>query len=258
MSKNDPHPEDSYERQLRALQIGLVRHQAWAIRAGAKALIIFEGRDGAGKDGTIARITEHLAPRATRVVSLPKPSDRERSQWFFQRYVERLPARGELVIFNRSWYNRGGVEPVMGFCTPVEHEDFLRDVPAFERMLEEAGIRLVKLWLDISKLEQARRLRSRREDPLKQLKISALDTIAQKKWKAYSAARDEMLERTHTPIAPWMCVRADHKKPARLNVIRHLLHTLATPEIRVETSLPDTAVIFPFETSAITDGRLAK
>jgi polyphosphate kinase 2 len=258
MSGDDHHGEDAYDRDLRALQIALVRHQAWAIGAGAKALIIFEGRDGAGKDGTIARITQHLAPRSTRVISLPKPSDRERSQWFFQRYVEHLPACGEIVVFNRSWYNRGGVDPVMGFCTPTEHEDFLRDVPAFERMLEEAGITLVKIWLDISKAEQARRLLARREDPLKQLKTSPLDTIAQKKWKAYSAARDQMLERTHTPIAPWVCVRGDHKKAARLNVIRHILRRLATTQAGADTPAPDPEVLFTFETAALTDGRLAR
>ena len=247
---------EDYERQLRDLQIALVRHQRWAIDTGAKALVIFEGRDGAGKDGAIARIIQHLAPRNTRVVSLPKPSDRERSEWFFQRYVRRLPAAGEIVIFNRSWYNRGGVEPVMGFCSPQEHELFLRDAPAFERMLQESDIRLVKIWLDISKSEQARRLQARRDDPLKQLKISDLDQAAQKKWKAYSAARDQMLGLTHSAIAPWICVRADHKKVARLNVIRHLLHALARDEIRHDVALPDPNVLFSFEESALTDGRL--
>ncbi len=247
-----------YETQLEGLQIALVRYQAWAIKEGAKALVIFEGRDGAGKDGTIARITEHLSPRATRVIALPKPSDRERSQWYFQRYVAHLPACGEVVLFNRSWYNRAGVETVMGYCTANEREDFLRDVPAFERMLEEAGIRLVKIWLDISRDEQAKRLEDRRADPLKQLKTSDLDAVAQKKWKAYSAARDEMLMRTSTPIAPWICVAADHKKPARLNVIRHLLHTLAPPAIHEAAPAPDPEVLFPFEEGALTDGRLAK
>ena len=247
-----------YEDQLRSLQVALVRYQAWAIKEGAKALVIFEGRDGAGKDGTIARITEHLAPRATRVVALPKPSDRERSQWYFQRYVRHLPARGEIVLFNRSWYNRAGVEPVMGYCTDREHEDFLRDVPAFERMLEEAGIRLMKVWLDISRKEQASRLEARRTDPLKLLKTSNLDAVAQKKWKPYSAARDEMLMRTSTPIAPWTCVAADHKKVARLNVIRHLLHTLGPPAIHADVPAPDPAVLFPFDEAALTDGRLAK
>ena len=248
----------SYAAQLRELQIGLVRYQAWAIKTGAKALVILEGRDGAGKDGTIARITQHLAPRNTRAVSLPKPSDRERSEWYFQRYVRRLPAAGEFVIFNRSWYNRAGVEPVMGFCTPREHEDFLRDVPAFERMLEEADLRIVKIWLDISKDEQATRLQARRDDPLKKLKISDLDMMAQKKWKDYSAARDQMLLRTHTPIAPWVCVRADHKKRARLNVIRHLIQILAPADVRADYAPADADILFPFEESALADGRLAK
>jgi polyphosphate kinase 2 len=247
-----------YDRDLRDLQIGLVRYQLWAIKTGAKALILFEGRDGAGKDGTIARIIEHLAPRNTRAVSLPKPSDRETTQWYFQRYTRHLPACGDLVLFNRSWYNRGGVEPVMGFCTDREHEDFLRDAPAFERMLEEAEIRLVKIWLDISKKEQATRLDARRDDPLKHLKISDLDAVAQKKWKEYSEARDQMLLRTHTPIAPWVCVRADPKKPARLNVIRHLLHALAPADITAGIDPPDPEILFPFEPAAITDGRLAK
>ncbi len=248
---------NGYETELRSLQIGLVRHQMWAIRTGARALVILEGRDGAGKDGTISRIIEHLAPRNTRVVSLPKPSDRERSEWFFQRYVRRLPAAGEIVIFNRSWYNRGGVEPVMGFCTPREHDDFLRDAPTFERMLEDSGIRVVKVWLDISKSEQARRLKERRDDPLKQLKVSDLDLVAQTKWKAYSKARDEMLTRTHTVTSPWICVRADDKKTARLNVIRHLLHVLATNEVRAEVAPPDPDILFPFTDSAVSDGRLS-
>jgi len=249
---------NEYDEALRALQISLVQYQTWAMKTGAKALVIFEGRDGAGKDGTIARITEHLAPRNTRVVSLPKPSDRQRSEWYFQRYIPHLPAAGELVLFNRSWYNRAGVEPVMGFCTPLEHDEFLRDVPALERMLEAANIKLVKLWLDISKKEQADRLDERRSDPLKRLKVSDMDGVAQKKWKEYSAARDEMLMTTHTAVAPWMCVRADHKKTARLNVIRHLLHTLAPLEVSAGVSEPDPAVLFAFEQRALEDGRLAR
>jgi polyphosphate kinase 2 len=247
-----------YDHALRELQIALVRYQIWAIKTGAKALVILEGRDGAGKDGTIARITEHLAPRSTRAVSLPKPSDREATQWYFQRYTGHLPACGDLVLFNRSWYNRAGVETVMGFCTEREHEDFLRDAPSFERMLEEADMSLVKIWLDISKKEQAIRLDARRDDPLKRLKVSDLDAVAQKKWKEYSEARDQMLLRTHTPIAPWVCVRADHKKPARLNVIRHLLHTLAPAEISASIDPPDPEILFQFEPAAITDGRLAR
>ena len=247
-----------YQSDLRRLQIALVRYQKWAVKTGAKALVIFEGRDGAGKDGSIKRITEHLAARNTRVVALPKPSDRQRSEWYFQRYIPHLPAAGDLVIFNRSWYNRAGVEPVMGYCTPRETEDFLRDVPALERMLEEADIRLVKLWLDISKEEQAKRLDARRDDPLKMLKVSDLDGVAQKKWKAYSKARDEMLCRTHTAIAPWICVATDHKKSARLNVMRHLLHTLAPAEVKAKVEPPDPKILFAFEEGAIGDGRLAK
>jgi polyphosphate kinase 2 len=249
---------NDYEVDLRQLQIGLVRYQQWAIKTGAKALVIFEGRDGAGKDGTIARITAHLAPRNTRVVSLPKPTERHRSQWYFQRYVNHLPAERELVLFNRSWYNRAGVEPVMGFCTAEEHAEFLREAPAMEQMLEHAGIRLVKLWLDISKKEQASRLDARQDDPLKQLKISGLDRVAQTKWKAYSRARNEMLMATDTDFAPWVCVRADHKKTARLNVIRHLLRTLAPAELRASIEQPDPDVLFRFEAAAIGDGRLAK
>ncbi|MGA0602221.1 polyphosphate kinase 2 [Caulobacter sp. KR2-114] len=247
-----------YKKDLRELQIALVRYQQWLIKTGGKVVIIFEGRDGAGKDGSIKRITEHLAPRSTHAVSLPKPSDRERSQWYFQRYVRFLPSAGELAIFNRSWYNRAGVEPVMGFCTAREHEEFLRDVPAFERMLEEGGSRIVKLWLDISKKEQARRLNDRREDPLKQLKVSDLDAEAQRRWKDYSKARNEMLTRTSTPIAPWYVVHTDEKKLARLNVIRHLLHALAPEEIHADVAPPDPAILYPFDEAALTDGRLEK
>jgi polyphosphate kinase 2 len=254
-----PHSkDDGYKAELRDLQIGLVRYQQWMLKTGAKTLVIFEGRDGAGKDGSIKRITEHLAPRNTHAVSLPKPSDREQTQWYFQRYVEHLPAAGDLVILNRSWYNRAGVEQVMGFCSPREHEDFLRDVPAFERMLEETDIRVVKFWLDISKKEQAKRLDARREDPLKQLKVSDLDAEAQRRWKDYSKARDEMLMRTSIPIAPWICVHTDHKKRARLNVMRHLLHTLAPEDIHTDVATADPKVLFAFEEAALKDGRLEK
>ncbi len=248
----------NYQSDLRKLQIALVRYQKWAMKAGAKALVIFEGRDGAGKDGAIKRITEHLAARNTRVIALPKPSDRQQSEWYFQRYIPHLPAAGDLVIFNRSWYNRAGVERVMDYCTPREAEDFLRDVPALERMLEEADIRLVKLWLDISKKEQASRLDARRDDPLKALKVSDLDGVAQKKWKEYSKARNEMLCRTHTAIAPWTCVVTDHKKSARLNIMRHLLRALAPAEMTDKVETPDHAILFPFEEAALGDGRLAK
>ena len=248
--------DDDYDSTLRSLQICLVRYQQWAIKTGDKALIVFEGRDGAGKDGAIKRITEHLAPRNTRVVALPKPSDRNRSEWWFQRYVRHLPAGGECVLFNRSWYNRAGVERVMGFSTPAEQEDFLRDAPTFEQMLVEANIRIIKFWLDISKKEQARRLDERRSDPLKTLKVSEMDAIAQRKWKQYSAARDAMLMRTHSAYAPWTIVHTDHKKEARLAVIRHILHAFAPAEVHEHVPAPDPRVLYTFEASALTDGRL--
>jgi polyphosphate kinase 2 len=251
-------PHDHYRDQLVELQAHLVRWQQWAMENGEKSLIIFEGRDGAGKDGAIKRIVEHLAPRNTRVVALPKPSDRQRTEWYFQRYVRHLPAAGELVIFNRSWYNRAGVEVVMDFSTPREQEDFLRDAPTFERMLVETDIRIIKFWLDISKKEQASRLDDRRSDPLKTLKVSDLDEVAQKKWKAYSKARDVMLPRTHSAFAPWICVHTDHKKEARLATIRHILHTLAPPHIRQDVAAPNPAVLYVFDETALGDGRLEK
>jgi polyphosphate kinase 2 len=221
--------KDDYERDLEKLQIELVETQAWAIEKGLKVLIVLEGRDTAGKDGAIKRITEFMSPRQTRVVALPKPTERETTQWYFQRYVPHLPAAGETVIFNRSWYNRAGVEPVMGFCTPQQHEQFLHDAPRFEKSLVESGTILIKLWLDISRKEQAKRLEERREDPLKRFKVSNLDAEAQARWDAYSAARDTMLEKTHTDAAPWTVVATDDKRSARLNIIRHILATLDRP-----------------------------
>ncbi len=245
-----------YKTELKRLQVALVRAQASAIETGEKIVVVLEGRDAAGKDGVIKRITDYLPPRNTRAVSLPKPSDRQASQWYFQRYAEHLPACGELVIFNRSWYNRAGVEQVMGFCTPAQHQQFLTDAPQFEQMLQAAGIRLVKYWLDISKTEQARRLDDRRKDPLKQLKVSSLDAEAQKRWKAYTQARDEMLLRTHTALAPWTCVRNDDKKPGRINLIRHMLHAIAPAGIVADIATPDPRVVFPFMPEALKDGRL--
>ena len=256
MSKHDH--DGKHADDLAALQLALVRTQAAAQASGERIVLVMEGRDGAGKDGTIKRIIEHLSPRSTRVVALPKPSDRERTQWYFQRYVAHLPAAGELVIFNRSWYNRAGVEVVMGFSTPAQQAEFLRDAPDFERMLVESGIRLVKVWLDISKDEQKKRLDARRDDPLKQLKVSDLDAVAQAKWSDYSAARDLMLARTHTPLAPWVCVRADKKPRARIAVIRHLLRQVAPADIAQDVAAPDPEVLFPFEIEATKDGGLAE
>jgi polyphosphate kinase 2 len=243
-----------YKSAMKHLQMGLVDAQEALIRDGRRLVVLLEGRDAAGKDGVIRRITEHLPPRNTRVVALPKPTERQRTQWYFQRYAEHLPSAGEFVIFNRSWYNRAGVEPVMGFCTPQEHEQFLRDAPEFERMLTESGVKLVKYWLDISKKEQAARLKARAKDPLKKLKVSPLDAEAQKRWDDYSRARNEMLPRTDTNAAPWTCVRNDDKKAGRVNLIRHLLREIGPPGMKVEA--PDTEVVFRFEPSALTDGRL--
>ena len=247
----------AYDADLRDLQIQLVNMQVWAMAKGRKIVILFEGRDASGKDGTIKRIVEHLAVRNTRVIALPKPSDRDKSLWWFQRYVEHLPAAGEIVIFNRSWYNRAGVERVMGFSTPDQQADFLNDAPNFEHMLIEADIILIKIWLDIDRNEQVRRLKARRTDPLKRLKVSAMDDVAEAKWCDYSVARNEMLTRTSTATAPWVCVRTNHKKTARLNVIRHILHVIKPPKLAQHVAKPDPEVLFAFEPSAIVDGRLA-
>jgi polyphosphate kinase len=248
----------SDDEELEALQVALVRYQVDAIAKGCRDLVVFEGRDTAGKDGAIKRINEHLSVRNTRVVALPKPTDRERSQWYFQRYVSHLPAAGELVILNRSWYNRGGVEPVMGFCTPEQNTVFLNETPAFERMLIDDGVRMVKLWLDISRKEQAARLEARKTDPLKTLKISPLDAVAQEKWDDYSRARDEMLTRTHSAESPWLIVHTDKKAKARTAIMRHLLHALAPAEVVKDVPKPDPDILYTFEAAALSDGRLER
>jgi len=248
---------ETYKTALRELQVELVKVQRAVIGNGDKVLVIFEGRDAAGKDGTIKRIVEHLSPRETRVVALPKPSDRERSSWYFQRYVPELPARQEIVLFNRSWYNRAGVERVMDFCSGPEYEEFMRTVVPFEHMLADSGIRLLKYYLDISRGEQRRRLEKRREDPLKQWKVSSLDNKALKFWKQYSAARDEMFRRTHNPVTPWYVVRADNKYQTRLNVIRHLLQQLASPGVDPRHTRPDPSVLFEFSVDAFGQGLIA-
>ena len=234
--------KDAYDDELERLQIAVVETQAWAIEKGLRLVIVFEGRDTAGKDGAIKRLTEYMSPRQTRVVALPKPTEREATQWYFQRYVPHLPAAGETVIFNRSWYNRAGVEPVMGFCTPEQYAQFLQDAPRFERMLTDDGIVLIKLWLDISREEQAQRLSERREDPLKRFKLSSLDAEAEARFDAYSAARDRMLAETDVTNAPWTIIDTDDKKTARLNVIRHILHRL---DHKVgDIARPDPDVVF--------------
>ncbi len=256
-----PYPEPpatkEYEHELRLLQIELVKLQKQLIARGDRILVIFEGRDGGGKDGTIKRITEHLSPRETRVVALGKPSDHDRTAWYFQRFVPHLPAAQEMVLFNRSWYNRAGVERVMGFCTDAEYAEFVEMVPAFEQMLVRSGIALIKYYLDISKTEQKARLDMRRKDPLKQWKLSPVDAAAQKHWRDYSACRNEMFARTHTAIAPWTVVRADDKKLARLNVIRNLLTRVDYAGKERSLVRADPAIVFDYADAYIGNGMIA-
>jgi polyphosphate kinase len=249
--------DSRYRKELVRLQIELVKLQRQIIAKGERLLVILEGRDAAGKDGTIKHITEHLSPRETRVVALPAPSDREVHSWYFQRYVPHLPAGGEMVLFNRSWYNRAGVEPVMGFCTPQEARDFLDAAPIFEDMLVRAGIRVFKYYLDITRKEQKRRLHDRKVDPLAQWKLSPIDAKAQKHWDDYSRARDLMLTRTHSPHAPWTVVDANDKHRARLNLIRDLLARAEYKGQDKKLLEADPAIIHPFTERLIEMGVLA-
>lgn len=216
-----------YENELKELQIELLKLQNYVKDNGLKILMIFEGRDAAGKGGTIKRMTEHLNPRGARVVALDKPSDVEKTQWYFQRYTHHLPSAGEIVFFDRSWYNRAGVEPVMGFCTEDEHERFLRQVPEYERMLVNSGIILFKFYFSVSKKEQAKRFKQRKTDPLKQYKLSPVDEKSQDLWDQYTAAKHTMLFASHTTLTPWIIIRSDNKKKARLNCIKHVLNTVS-------------------------------
>ncbi len=228
-----------YFRELFRLQGELVKLQDWVANTKRKVVIIFEGRDAAGKGGVIKRITQRLNPRVARVVALPAPNDREKTQWYFQRYVPHLPAGGEMVLFDRSWYNRAGVERVMGFCSDEELEEFFRTVPEFEKMLVRSGIVLIKYWFSISDDEQNLRFLGRIHDPLKQWKLSPMDLESRRRWEDYTKAKEEMLERTHIPEAPWWIVPADDKKKARLNCITHLLSQLPYEEVeRPEVVLP--------------------
>lgn len=247
-----------YDETLHQLQIELTKLQRHFIRCGDKILIIFEGRDASGKDGTIKRIVQYLSPRETRVVALGKPSDREQGAWYFQRYVPYLPASQELVLFNRSWYNRAGVEHVMGFCSDSEYEAFMGSVPQFEHMLVHAGIKLFKYYLDISKKEQEKRLEDRKKDPLKQWKISSIDDEAIKYWKAYSNARNEMFVRTHTADAPWTVVRADDKMLARISVIKDILTRLHYDGKDERITQPNPDVVFSYHDACFKTGLIAE
>ncbi|MFG6486954.1 polyphosphate kinase 2 [Roseateles sp. BYS78W] len=220
-----------YFRELFRLQSELVKLQDWVQHTGHKVVILFEGRDAAGKGGVIKRITQRLNPRVCRVAALPAPNDRERTQWYFQRYVSHLPAAGEIVLFDRSWYNRAGVERVMGFCTDDQYEEFFRSAPEFERMLVRSGIQLIKYWFSISDDEQRVRFLGRIHDPLKQWKLSPMDLESRRRWEEYTKAKEVMLERTHIPESPWWVVKADDKKRARLNCIHHLLSQMPYEEV---------------------------
>lgn len=250
--------DKDYERAFHEAQVELVRFQKHVIANGQKVVVLFEGRDASGKDGTIKRIVEHLSPRDTRVIALGIPSDRDRKAWYFQRYVEELPISGEIALFNRSWYNRAGVERVMGFCTSEEYDEFMKTVPMFEQMLVHCGFTVLKYYLDISRDEQKRRLEKRRQDPLRQWKLSPVDAVATKRWRDYSDARDAMLARSHTVFAPWIVVRADDKRSARLNVIRDLLARCDFHGKRGHSLLPDPNVVFLYDPSQHQKGIIAK
>jgi polyphosphate kinase 2 len=231
-------PQAVYAAELFRLQTEFVRLQEWVRHCGARVVVIFEGRDGAGKGGTIKRITEYLNPRVVRIAALPAPTDRERGQWYYQRYIAALPARGEIVLFDRSWYNRAGVEQVMGFCTAQEHALFLRQTPIFEQLLIDDGILLRKYWFSVSEEEQLRRFKARRKDPVRQWKLSTMDLQSVYRWEDYSRAKDEMMVHTDVPASPWFIVESDVKRHARLNMMAHLLssidyHDVPMPKVKL-------------------------
>lgn len=236
--------DDVYAAELFRLQTEFVKLQEWVRDSGARIVVIFEGRDGAGKGGTIKRITEYLNPRVARIAALPAPTDRERGQWYFQRYIAHLPAKGEMVLFDRSWYNRAGVEQVMGFCSPQEHALFLRQTPIFEQMLLDDGILLRKYWFSVSQEEQLRRFHARLNDPVRQWKLSPVDLESVYRWEDYSRAKDEMMVHTDIPASPWYVVESDVKKYARLNMMAHLLSTIDYLEVGKPTvKLPASPVV---------------
>ncbi|GAB2688503.1 polyphosphate kinase 2 [Thalassiella azotivora] len=229
-----------YEQELYRLQAELVTMQEWVRTSGARLVVVFEGRDAAGKGSTIKRVTQYLNPRVARIVALPAPTERERSQWYFQRYVEQLPAAGEIVLFDRSWYNRAGVERVMGFCTDDEYRRFLHQCPIVERLLVEDGVLLRKYWFSVSDAEQEARFRSRLEDPMRQWKLSPMDLESIARWEDYSRAKDQMLVHTDVPEAPWYVVESDDKRRARINMIAHLLSTVPYEQVPPPSlTLPD-------------------
>jgi polyphosphate kinase 2 len=246
----DEVPKAAYERELLRLQTELIKLQSWVRQAGTRLVVLFEGRDAAGKGGTIKRVSEHLNPRVTRIVALPAPTERQRTQWYFQRYVEQLPAAGEIALFDRSWYNRAGVERVMGFCTPAEYYRFLEQCPTFEPMLIGDGVLLRKYWFSVSDAEQERRIRARIDDPLRRWKLSQIDLESFRRWEDYSRAKDVMFVHTDIPESPWWVVESDDKRAARLNMISHLLSTVAyqdvpEPKIDLPKRPPDSGYVRP-------------
>jgi polyphosphate kinase len=245
-----------YEKELRRLQAKLCHLQDWVKHKGLRVIIIFEGRDGAGKGGTIRAITERVSPRVFRVIALPAPSDREKSQMYIQRYMQHFPAAGEIVIFDRSWYNRAGVEYVMGFCTPEQHRKFLKLAPITEHFVVDAGIILIKFWLEVSDKEQKRRFEARITDPVRQWKLSPMDLPSRTKWFEYSRARDKMLKATDTKWAPWHILRSDDKKRARLNCIAHLLELIPCKKVpREKIKLPERSMKGEYDDQAALKGR---
>jgi polyphosphate kinase 2 len=245
-----------FEKELRKLQTELCRLQEWVVHAGLRVVVVFEGRDAAGKGGTIKAIMERVSPRVFRVVALPAPSDREKTQLYAQRYIQHFPAAGEVVIFDRSWYNRAGVEYVMGFCTKDQYQDFVQNCPIFENHIQKAGIILVKFWLEVGQEEQQRRFEARIEDPLRQWKLSPMDLESYARWYSYSRARDMMLEVTDTRDAPWHIVRSDDKRRARLNCIAHLLKLIPYEEVpHDKIKLPRRSTKGEYDDQATLDGR---
>ncbi|MFV1884316.1 MAG: polyphosphate kinase 2 [Balneola sp.] len=238
-SGNGKLKQEIYDAEIARLQAELLKLQYWIRAKGLKVCVIFEGRDAAGKGGVIKRIIEPLNPRTVRIVALPKPTEKERNQWYFQRYVEQLPTAGEMVLFDRSWYNRAGVEKVMGFCTEDEYQEFLRACPQFEEMIQRSGVILIKYWFSISDKEQKKRFLARNEDPMKRWKLSPMDVESRRRWVDYSKAKDEMFKHTDTETSPWYVVNADIKRHARLNCISHLLD-----QIEYEDLTPD-PIVFP-------------
>lgn len=253
MSNNEPEavatatakvPNDVYEAELFRLQTEFVKLQEWTRATGARIVVVFEGRDAAGKGGTIKRITEYLSPRSVRIAALPAPSERERGQWYFQRYIEHLPTKGEIVLFDRSWYNRAGVERVMGFCTPHEQALFLRQCPIFEQMLIDDGILLRKYWFSVSEEEQLRRFKGRANDPMRRWKLSPMDMESIYRWEEYSRAKDDMMVHTDIPVSPWFVVESHIKKNARLNMMAHLLASIPYEEVEPQfVDLPKAPVV---------------